>query len=272
MSTFALKIVAMLCMLTDHIGEFIPNSPIWFRYIGRLAAPIFFFCSAWGLYYTHNRKKYLMRLYAMNVVMAVGNLCILLGISSKVYVSSNIFTTIFLGCVIVSLWEQAKSCRQKCCFLILLMIQQAIAFILCVLIGGEWGIPDALNMGQRYSFYGSLFCSCIFTEGGILFVFFFIMLYVLKKNKGHVALFIGFFSFFLAVLSKASRYLMDVYEIGGILIDKLIPFMSFQWLMLLSIPFIWSFSGEKGRNIKYFFYIFYPVHIWILCIWGYLMK
>lgn len=41
MSINFLKIIALLCMIIDHIGEFIPNSSMWFRYIGRLAAPIF---------------------------------------------------------------------------------------------------------------------------------------------------------------------------------------------------------------------------------------
>ncbi len=42
MSTNLLKLTALICMLIDHIGEFIPQSPIWFRYIGRISAPLFF--------------------------------------------------------------------------------------------------------------------------------------------------------------------------------------------------------------------------------------
>lgn len=42
MSINMIKLIALVCMLIDHIGEFIPQSPLWFRYIGRLAAPLFF--------------------------------------------------------------------------------------------------------------------------------------------------------------------------------------------------------------------------------------
>ncbi len=42
MSGGELKLIALILMTLDHIGVFFPNSPIWFRYLGRLAAPIFF--------------------------------------------------------------------------------------------------------------------------------------------------------------------------------------------------------------------------------------
>ena len=40
---FRLKCIALICMIIDHMGEYL-NLPLYFRYIGRLAAPIFIFC------------------------------------------------------------------------------------------------------------------------------------------------------------------------------------------------------------------------------------
>lgn len=37
-----------------------------------------------------------------------------------------------------------------------------------------------------------------------------------------------------------------------------------QWMMILSLPFLLMYNGEKGRRWKYLFYGFYPVHIIIL--------
>lgn len=37
MSTTRLKTLAVITMLIDHLGEFIPNTPIWFRWIGRIS-------------------------------------------------------------------------------------------------------------------------------------------------------------------------------------------------------------------------------------------
>jgi hypothetical protein len=37
-----------------------------------------------------------------------------------------------------------------------------------------------------------------------------------------------------------------------------------QWMMIFALPFILMYNGEKGRGLKYLFYVFYPVHIIIL--------
>ena len=62
LDTDLLKLVAILSMLVDHIGgAFFPEvGP--FRWIGRLAFPIFCYCMTVGLLYTRNTKKYLARL------------------------------------------------------------------------------------------------------------------------------------------------------------------------------------------------------------------
>ena len=43
-------------------------SALWMRVIGRIAMPIFAFCIAEGFRYTHDRKKYLLRLGAFAVI------------------------------------------------------------------------------------------------------------------------------------------------------------------------------------------------------------
>lgn len=73
MKIFTIKIIALILMLIDHIGEFFPDSPIWFRWLGRIAAPLFFYALAVGFQHTRNRKKYLLRLYLANVGMVFFN-------------------------------------------------------------------------------------------------------------------------------------------------------------------------------------------------------
>lgn len=101
MSINCLKNIALICMVIDHIGEFFSQSPVWFRYIGRVSAPLFFYCSAWGFHYTSDRKKYLIRLYILGILMSIGNIVIFLGTEKENVISNNIFTTLFLGCMIV---------------------------------------------------------------------------------------------------------------------------------------------------------------------------
>jgi hypothetical protein len=39
---------------------------------------------------------------------------------------------------------------------------------------------------------------------------------------------------------------------------------SCQWMMIFAVFPMMLYSGKKGRGYKYLFYVFYPVHIWIL--------
>lgn len=71
MTSFGLKILALIFMVIDHIGIFIPFAPIWFRYIGRLSAPIFIFTMVCGFSYTRNKKVYLIRMYLFGLGMAI---------------------------------------------------------------------------------------------------------------------------------------------------------------------------------------------------------
>jgi len=62
LDTDFLKLVAVVSMLVDHTGgAFFPEAGI-FRWIGRLAFPIFCYCMTVGLLYTHDIKRYLGRL------------------------------------------------------------------------------------------------------------------------------------------------------------------------------------------------------------------
>ncbi|MFS0647187.1 TraX family protein [Siminovitchia sp. 179-K 8D1 HS] len=42
-TTTCLKLIALISLVIDHTGQFIPNTPEWFRWIGQLAAPIFIY-------------------------------------------------------------------------------------------------------------------------------------------------------------------------------------------------------------------------------------
>lgn len=62
MSSFVLKILAVISMLIDHIGfVFFPNLKI-LRVLGRIAMPIFAFQISLGFEHTRSREKYIERM------------------------------------------------------------------------------------------------------------------------------------------------------------------------------------------------------------------
>ena len=88
----ALKILAMIFMTCDHVAvELLPDWD-FLRIIGRLAMPIYAYMIAEGCRFTHDRKKYLLRLSSLALLcqvvyfFAVGSLyqCILVTFSLSV--------------------------------------------------------------------------------------------------------------------------------------------------------------------------------------------
>ena len=58
----SLKIIAMISMVIDHVGDLFFPELLWPRMIGRLAMPIFSFCIAEGYAHTRDKNKYLLRI------------------------------------------------------------------------------------------------------------------------------------------------------------------------------------------------------------------
>ncbi len=68
LDTNFIKLVAVISMTIDHIGgAFFPHEPM-FRWIGRLAFPLFCYCLTVGMMYTHDIKKYALRLGAFALI------------------------------------------------------------------------------------------------------------------------------------------------------------------------------------------------------------
>ena len=81
MSSFKLKMSGILFMIIDHIGYFFPTIPyaLYFRIIGRLAIPIFFYMLVEGFIHTSNRTAYKNRLWKFAFIMFIINIILILG-------------------------------------------------------------------------------------------------------------------------------------------------------------------------------------------------
>jgi len=135
MSAFALKMIAVITMLIDHIGAFIllrvgelASSQIYFsmRSIGRIAFPIFAYLIANGCKHTKNIDKYLLRLgifaIASEAIFDIAQMN-----SINFLWRTNIFYTLFLGVLGIAIYERAK--RKKRQWLVLLPLMCTPFFI-----------------------------------------------------------------------------------------------------------------------------------------------
>ena len=70
-SSNALKIIACVSMLIDHIGIVFVDNNLFMRAVGRLAFPIFAFLLVQGLLHTSDVRRYLLRLSIFAVVSEI---------------------------------------------------------------------------------------------------------------------------------------------------------------------------------------------------------
>lgn len=103
----ALKFIAMITMLIDHIGMiFYPNVLI-FRIIGRIAFPTYAFLIAEGCRYTHNKKKYFLRIFILGIVYSI------VFMIAEQYVYMCVLITFSFSILLIYLYDYVKQSFKK---------------------------------------------------------------------------------------------------------------------------------------------------------------
>ena len=259
MSTAALKYTALILMFIDHLGEFFPQDiPLWFRWVGRLSAPLFIFCLAKGLEKTRDRRKYILRLWASSAVMGTGNIfLILLFPNASVDLSNNIFSTMTLIAVIVWIVESFREDYQRKDNLNVPVYGLA-GLVLVQTVGGFLG-NWLTGFGMHWAkLMDALFPNVLFCEGGMDVVILGLILYFCGKKKKSLT--IGYLAYCGMELFMAVRAGL-IYGNMGFMFRYF-----YQWMMAGSLPLMLCYNGKKGKSSKVFFYLFYPLHIWLLFI------
>jgi hypothetical protein len=245
----AIKFIGIVLMFLDHLYQIFASrgAPHWLHWCGRPVAAMFLFLGAEGFFYTRNKKAYLLRLLACSLGMTLGNFllsrCMPL---EEVALINNIFGTLFVAAFYMWMTDLVREgIREKKTGRILLA---AGGMILPVLVGAAMIL--ALQSENRVAALILMFIpNIISVEGGFLLVFLGLFFYMARNYRPiQIAL--------VAILSAIS--LMGE---GGV-----------QWLSIAAIVPILLYNGQRGRGSKYFFYVFYPAHIYLLYIIAWLMR
>ena len=262
-TSYSLKVLALLLMTLDHIyyylGSGILPIPHIFTLLGRISAPLFLFAMAEGFSHTHDRMAYLKRLYLASVLMSVGNDLVnsFLPHPNGAMVINGMFATLFIvGLYIWAIELLLGNLKKKNWKNIGIGLAK-------VLIPIGSGIGVTLYMGNTASVspigrivFQALYTlvpSPIFVEGSVYWVFLGTGFYFLRNKKIGLSVFYVLMSgfFFFTAAGEGMTY-----ENLFILND--------QWFMVLSLPFILLYSGQRGKKMKYFFYMYYPLHVYVL--------
>ena len=262
-TSYSLKVLALLLMTLDHIyyylGSGILPIPHIFTLLGRISAPLFLFAMAEGFSHTHDRMAYLKRLYLASVLMSVGNDLVnsFLPHPNGAMVINGMFATLFI--VGLYIWAielllgniKKKKWKNIGIALAMLLIPIGSGIGVTLYIGNTASVSPIGRIVFQALY--TLVPSPIFVEGSVYWVFLGTGFYFLRNKKIGLSVFYVLMSgfFFFTAAGEGMTY-----ENLFILND--------QWFMVLSLPFILLYSGQRGKKMKYFFYMYYPLHVYVL--------
>ena len=255
---FNLKIIGIILMVFDHIHQmfYMFGVPLWFTMLGRLVAPIFLFLSAEGFHYTKSKKRYLFRLWAAYVLMAFASSLIQRTLPSDVVLLNSIFGTLFLSAFYMWMIDLFSSGikEKKASKVLLSIIGMLFPIILNIAILPLFAVTPPPIPIAALSAIINLIPLPLFVEGTFAWIILGVSFYLLRNKSRWIQVMpiivIGVMSFIQGMNKPAN----------------------INWLMIFSAVLISFYNGKQGKKMKYFFYIFYPAHIYIFYIISYLMQ
>lgn len=203
LNSFQLKCIAIITMAIDHTGAVLFPG-IWiYRYIGRIAFPVFSFLLVEGFFHTRDIRKYMVRLGVFAVLSEIPYDLAFRGELLE-FEHQNVFFTLFIGVAMMYALEKSSGWPVKVMEVLLAMWA---ANLLC----SDYRFKGILLVAVYYFFHEGKWEKFLLGAGWN-----FIWNW---KIQGYGA---------------AASILIGLY------------------------------SGEKGRSLKYFFYLFYPLHLLVL--------
>lgn len=126
---FHLKLIAICTMFIDHLGYTLFPGDLWLRCVGRVAFPIFCFLIAEGCVYTHDRRKYALRLLAFALLSEIPFNLMNSGAVWDSY-HQNVLWTLLTGALVCWLLDWALKNRRALAFVLTALVMAAAFFLL----------------------------------------------------------------------------------------------------------------------------------------------
>lgn len=154
-----LKLIAILAMTVDHVADLIyPGFPavpaaILLHIIGRLTAPIMWFFISEGFHYTHDIKKYLLRLGGFAVISHFAY-CFAFGIDpvpfrSGIFNQTSVMYPLFVGALVLWLQNSGVGMREW-------QRTAAVFLLIWSAFPGDWSCIAVLSVVGMYRNRGDL--------------------------------------------------------------------------------------------------------------------
>ncbi len=229
LSACALKILACLFMLLDHIGVMLLPDVLWLRVVGRLAYPLFAYFIAEGCRYTKNKSRRFLSVFVLGIV------CEAFYMLSGAPYYGNILLTFSASILLIYLLSAVKKSIPISKLRFALTLCAFLLSLVAVYFYCEY-------VGLDYGFFG------------VLAPVFALALDDIPKLSEKL-------------YSKVDRQVVSLamFTLGLLLITMFENVLSCQIWSLCAVLLLMLYNGQRGTySLKYGFYLFYPLHLLVL--------
>ena len=227
-----LKIIAMVCMLLDHMWATVMDGNLWMTCVGRIAFPIFAFQVAEGYAHTKNFKKYLLRMFLFALISEIPYNLMAGGWWFSPF-GQNVMFTFCLALLLIRLVDKARA--------------------------KHWALGLAVTVvGAFVGYWVGMFTFVDYYGYGILMV---LVFWLFRKVR------FGWF-ITLAAMIYINFVMIGGLHLEFTLFGQNMLFAQQGFAVLAMIP-IALYNGKRGLEAKWFQYLgyaFYPVHMLILAL------
>lgn len=242
LNAYQLKWIAIVAMILNHVviawWEIIPlGLAIPFYAVGGLTFPIMGFFVVEGYKHTRSVKRYILRLIVIGLIAAPFHF---LTLGLALGPNLNIMFTIALSLVVLLLYDKIKRRGLFWALFVVVIIPLSLIF--------EWSFP------------------------GVAMV---LLFYIIPDEKARrilppICAVVYQFVFAFAIMIPAAISGVDIsdLEVGGLGADPQFMLVSgaFTLGMLLASVFLAGYNNQRGRKMKWLFYIIYPAHFALLAL------
>ena len=250
-----LKCIAMLTMTLNHIAHVFISEDTWAYMflvsIGHFTAPLMCWLIVDGYHYTHSVKKYALRLFVFALLSQFPYMLAFSG-SLLTFRNLNMLFTLLLSLGITAAWYEIKDEMLRNLIIFVLLAASSIC---------DWNIigPLLTILYLRFS-TDAPFANASFD----------------KRNSLKKACLVGFLVVFISITAtQAETGSFSVF--GSVTAGAvLFGFTSAICAAAAGLSYIYLYNGRRAKKgatfFKWFFYLFYPVHLLVIGLARELLK
>lgn len=238
-NTGLIKLVAIVCMIVDHVGAVFFPRVYELRVLGRIAFPLFAWCLCVGAEYTRNIRKYAVRLLIAGILSQP----VYIWAMNHKWYELNVFFELLIGLnAIVSVRESRKGSRYW-------------GSVLSIL------APCVIHLNHNYGWQGVLFI---------------LLLYVSRERRSSIAVIMTAFCLYWG---QGSLRLTQLFGIPLPTSISFLPYAStmlsdlsrIQFWAILALPLMVIPMRRRFHLPKWVPYAVYPGHLLVIALirhWG----